>query len=372
MEISGIRQRPTKILNLNMNSDHGNNIERNARFEYLMDMLLERRATDAEKAELRKMVIDGYGDRFQDRFDDVINSDLGDGDMSPEKQQEILMNILDREPVATLETQNLASQKNTTSTWKWLAAAAAIGIFAIAAWYITAPNLKPEAENQALSEVQAKGPMIYAGKRFVKLDDGSTILMTDSSQLTVHEDFNTKTRTVSLIGKAYFDIAHNADKPFQIITHDVTTTVLGTAFSIDATNEKKVQVTVTRGRVQVGDQNHVYGLLTRNQQLTVNLETKQFEKTSTDAEKVTEWKRNYLVFDNVTMEVASAIIKEKYNVNVLYSNDAIKHCNFTVTFLDGENLEQVLEVVSTLAKVKYEILPDGNVKLTGEGCNPAP
>lgn len=361
-----------------MNS--GNNIERNARFEYLMDMLLERRATDAEKAELRRMVIDGYGDRFQDRFDEVINSDLGTGDMTPEKQQEILMNILDREPAAAERNSDhrigqsapsLPAGKRGRSVWPW-AAAAAIAILCIAGlWLFNSHTTNTELTTSKEQHVHPE-QKFYSGRQFVKLSDGSSVLMSENAKLRVKDNFNEDVREVELEGKAYFDIAHNPDKEFRIMTGDVITTVLGTAFSIDATG-KNIEVTVTRGKVQVGDKSKVYGMLSRDQQIRIDMETKQFVARSTNAEKVTEWKKDFLVFDNVTMEVAATIIYDKYNVRVSYTNEAIKNCSdINASFIDGENLDQVLQVISTLIRVRYKMLPDGNVLFEGEGCPASP
>lgn len=342
------------------------NTELAAHFDRLLDLYLERNATEDQKAELR-VLTEQFADRFQAKFDAVINSELTGEGITDQTRQEILTNIFNRTPV--IQSPELAEG---SKGWRWMAAAAAIVICALGTWYFTTLNLEPATSNQQLSEAQETGPMIYSGKHYIKLTDGSTVLLTDSSQLTVSEDFNTNTRTVSLTGKAYFDIAHNPDKKFQILTGDVTTTVLGTAFSIDATN-KNIEVTVTRGKVQVGDKGHIFGLLTRDQQMKVNLITKEFVTSSTNAEKATDWKKQYLIFDNVTMEVAAAIIYDKYNVKITYSTEAIKNCEgINADFISGESLDQVLEVISTLVRVKYKMLPDGNVLFEGEGCPAVP
>lgn len=336
------------------------NTELAEHFDRLLDLYLERKATDAQKNELRSLA-DQFGDRFQAKFDSVINSELTGDEISEQTRQEILTNILSRD--------RASSSRSMTSVWKWAAAAAILVAAASVVWI----GLREKPSDRIeLAQQPVQQERYFSGRQFVKLSDGSTVLMTDSAKLRVREDFNQNVREVELTGKAYFDIAHNPDKEFRIITGEVITTVLGTAFSIDATS-KNVEVTVTRGKVKVGDKNKVYGLLSRDQQINVNVETKQFVATSTNAEKVTEWKKDFLVFDNVSMDVAATIIYDKYNVKITYSNEAIKNCaDINASFIDGENLDQVLEVISTLVRVKYKMLPDGNVLFEGEGCPTVP
>ena len=67
-------------------------------------------------------------------------------------------------------------------------------------------------------------------KKQVVLADGSKIRVNSGSELKYPKVFNSKKREVYLSGEAYFDIQHDASKPFIIHTGKVVTTVLGTAF----------------------------------------------------------------------------------------------------------------------------------------------
>ena len=105
--------------------------------------------------------------------------------------------------------------------------------------------------------------------KYLMLPDSSMVVLNEGSSLTFR-DFTGKTREVQLSGEAFFDIKHDAQKPFIVHTGRVKTTVLGTAFNIRTDNANHITVTVTRGKVKVEDGNHPVALLIPNQQVTVD------------------------------------------------------------------------------------------------------
>src|SRR5688572_8298430 len=106
--------------------------------------------------------------------------------------------------------------------------------------------------------------------QFLRLPDGSTVLLNEGSKLEYPITFSGDTREVFLQGEGYFDIQHNPSKPFVVKTANVTTTVLGTAFNVKAfPSEKHITVTVTRGKVKVSKDEKVLGVITHDQQITI-------------------------------------------------------------------------------------------------------
>lgn len=88
-------------------------------------------------------------------------------------------------------------------------------------------------------------------QRAVQLADGSKLELDGATSLDIRIDG--ETRMVELRrGKAYFDVAHEADRPFVVHAGMSSTRVLGTAFSIDIA-QRAVKLNVYRGKVQFGD-----------------------------------------------------------------------------------------------------------------------
>jgi len=206
-------------------------------------------------------------------------------------------------------------------------------------------------------------------KQFVRLPDGSTVLMNEGAELTYNgQTFGAENRTVELKGEAFFDIASDPARAFIVESGSIRTTVLGTAFNIRAVpGEKMVQITVSRGKVSVGDGLGTYKLLTADEQLTINTVDNTFSKKEIKSSTVTEWTDDFLIMEDVTMAEAAQQISRKFKVAIEFKNASLKNCFVTASFLNGESLDHVLEVISTIHDIKFTYHKEKNlVEMDGE------
>ncbi|GAB2982315.1 FecR domain-containing protein [Mucilaginibacter puniceus] len=207
-------------------------------------------------------------------------------------------------------------------------------------------------------------------KKQITLPDGSQIWVNAGSELRYPALFNGKNREVYLNGEAYFDIKHDADRPFIIHTGNVLTTVLGTAFNIkEDIHTHTVQVTVTRGKVSVADDNQQLAILTPNQQIIFNTASKQIVKQAVDATQVIAWQKTDLQFDDVTFAEASKKLEQRFRVRIDFANERIKGCRFSGASLNGEKLDRVLKTICDYNNATYKTQPDGSIIIDGPGCN---
>jgi transmembrane sensor len=243
-----------------------------------------------------------------------------------------------------------------------LATAAVVVMMAVAgAWIYTK---KPD---QVISVKEPE--VIFAkGKDHVRLPDGTIVFMNENSELSYSTAKNQ--RQVFLKGEAYFDVAHDASKPFIVHTGNISTRVLGTAFNVKVySDQNKVLVSVTRGKVQVGGPERTYAILKANEQLAVNTTDNSFTKENLDT-TLLAWKENFLVFDEITLEEAAGLIGKKYGVEIRFDRPQLKRCGIYAKFLNDENLLDVLEVVSGVTGVKYTLAENNRVVvISGKGCN---
>lgn len=204
----------------------------------------------------------------------------------------------------------------------------------------------------------------------ITLADGSHVWINASSKLKYPQQFNGKTREVYLSGEAYFDVQHDASKPFIIHTGKTVTTVLGTAFDIKEDKTKHtIVVTVTRGKVSVANGKKLLGVITPNQQISFNvLDSKAFQ-TEVDANQAIAWQKNELHFEDITFAEAALQLQQRFHVKINFSNDKIKDCRFTGTALKGEKLDKILKVVCAFNNAIYQTKTDGSIMIDGAGCN---
>lgn len=340
-------------------------------FEKLFDRYLQGELSNQELEQFMQIV---KADQYDAFIKNEIYTSLKENevtDFMDEKQGEIILNNILSQSKNKSKLINLSSQRGKRKkTLRILFAAASILLFAVIGstfLFKANPVVPQQIEQQAVPEESAL--IAFSGKQLIHLPDGSTVLLNDNSSLEYNKNsFDDKTREVTLTGEAYFDIHHNEKKAFIVHTGKVQTKVLGTAFNINARNSSaNIEVTVTRGKVQVGDTQKVYGVITPNQQIKVDKNTLSFEQNNVSAAVVTEWKSNYLILDDINMEEAAGLIAQKYKVKILL-NENIKNCRITASFLNDEDLDHILKVVCSVIEVNYHYTDTGSIMLEGKGC----
>jgi ferric-dicitrate binding protein FerR (iron transport regulator) len=333
-----------------------------SRFLALLEKHLERSATPEEAAHLLQMIKSGLYDKLlKQKIDHALVERPVDRDITVEAAHRVLYNILSSEE----RTARLIPPARPLIPLRIWVPAAAI-LLLLTGWWLW-PSSTPNP--LARTELKASTPSDTGKGKYVRLPDGSTVLLNGNSKLEYGAGFNKDKREVTLTGEGYFDIHNDDKKPFIVHARGVSTTVLGTAFNIRAwPGQLDVVVTVTRGKVKVSDKARSYGILLSNQQLAVNTETNDFSNTRVDARTVTAWKNDYLVLDDISMAGAARLIEDKYHVHVVLASDKLKDCHVAATFLAHESLEQVLKVVSAIVGGAYTIQPNDQVIISGN-CN---
>lgn len=334
------------------------------RFTELLNRYLDDQTTVEEREELMQLIREGSHD---ETIKNSIHLMLLHGpvqeDADPQKAIKILKGIL----ATANEQEKIVPMQPAAGNWRWVASAAVLLMAVTAGWWFF--RTEPVADRMIVLQEKELEPAVFTGKQFVRLPDGSTVLLNVGSELRSSASFGETAREVSLMGEGYFDVQHDPSKPFRVLTGKVTTTVLGTAFNIKAyPGQPEIKVTVTRGKVQVGDDQRTFGIITPDQQIAVNTATNNFVQTNLKAEIAEAWISEYLILDDVSMEEAAKTISEKYKVKITLANDDLKKCRISATFLNGENFDQVLTVVSGVVHATYAIQPNGNVTIEGKGC----
>ncbi|MFT3947755.1 MAG: FecR domain-containing protein [Agriterribacter sp.] len=251
--------------------------------------------------------------------------------------------------------------------WKW-AVAASILLAVFISIYRFEPEIVP-AEAKPIAVAPAAAASLAGYTRYITLPDGSSVVLHAGSRLEYPTVFAGKTREVRLSGEAYFDVFHNPERPFIIHTGTVKTTVLGTAFNIRS-DEKKVVISVTRGKVRVEDATKVLAVLTPDQQVEYSIEAAAGVRHNVDAQTiVTDWTKENMVFNGITFEEIGKILSRRYGVPVRFENEALKNCKIRASFSGTEPLDHVAGVLSAIRNGGFKQITDGTIVFTGEGCD---
>ncbi|MEX2235712.1 MAG: FecR domain-containing protein, partial [Cyclobacteriaceae bacterium] len=342
-------------------------MEATSRFVYLLDRYFQNEATDVERTELSLLIDSGeYDAELKEKIEAYLGADKGRRDVSAEEAKSALEKIL---PAKQAKVIALEDTSRSNLRWGWVAAAAMVVASVSIGWFMI--GREGDILNAPIAQQQAQRieASVFSGKQFIRLPDGSTVLLNEDSELSFADTFGGESRQVILKGEAYFDVAHDPSRPFIIKTRNVTTTVLGTAFNVKAyEDDSEVKVTVTRGKVQVANERKTLGTITPDQQIAVNTATNAFVQTNLKAATETVWVDSALILNDVNMAQAATLIEDKFKAKIIFAREDLKECRITAAFLNGESLDQVMKVVSAVVLVEYTVQKDGIVKLDGKGC----
>ena len=152
------------------------------------------------------------------------------------------------------------------------------------------------------------------------LSDGSLVWLNAASSVTFPTAFIGSERKVSITGEAYFEVAHNASKPFYVSHDDITVRVLGTHFNVNTyQDESNIKVTLLEGSVNVSKGNNSARLKPGEQ--AVVAKDKIGLITNIDLEEVMAWKNGQFYFKGTELKSIMRQIEKYYNVEVEFKDD---------------------------------------------------
>ncbi|MCX6284241.1 MAG: FecR domain-containing protein [Bacteroidetes bacterium] len=205
------------------------------------------------------------------------------------------------------------------------------------------------------------------GRMEALLPDGSKVILNTGAVIKYPETFNGKKRAVSLEGEAYFDVAHNASKPFIIATDGIRVEVRGTSFYINTRSMSgDFELVLTTGKVELYFENQPGGARVLKPGERAVIHGDQIIINANQDANYMAWKTHRIAFNNDPLNSVAATLSKVYQADIRLSDPALAQCRLTATF-DNQSLESVLNVIK--ATLDVNIRDSGSlVEISGKGC----
>jgi ferric-dicitrate binding protein FerR (iron transport regulator) len=186
----------------------------------------------------------------------------------------------------------------------------------------------------------------------ILLPDQSRVWLNASSELALDRKFNGSNRLVHLTGEAYFQVAHNDRKKFQVVNDHDTVTVYGTAFNVNC-YDKKFQTTLVEGKVGVDDSQGNHLSLIPGYQ---SVKTKGGGLVSKKVEvlKYTSWKDGYFYFNRDNLAHVLSKLEQWYDIEIQPETD-IKTITVSGSIGKNASLAEAASILSDVSKLKFTI-----------------
>ncbi|MDF2187791.1 FecR family protein [Paraflavitalea sp. CAU 1676] len=162
------------------------------------------------------------------------------------------------------------------------------------------------------------------------LADGTRVWLNAASSIRFPTQFIGNRRDVQVTGEAYFEVAHDAAKPFHVLVNNIAVQVIGTHFNIMAfEDENAIRTTLLEGAVRVSKGN-AFKRLYPGQQAVVASDGNIQVLPSVDLDGVMAWKNGFIQLDGTDIKTVMRGVARWYAIDVRYEG------NFDNVHLSGQ------------------------------------
>ena len=204
------------------------------------------------------------------------------------------------------------------------------------------------ASNTALNTISTP----RGGQYKVVLPDGSAVWLNAASSLRYPTKFASNERKVELMGEAYFDVSHDAKKPFLVKSGEQTVQVLGTQFNINTYQGNVIYTTLVTGSVRINEEASGKSVTIKpNQQVTYNGRSLDVQPVSVD--QYVAWRDGDFRFRETPLIDVLQQLERWYDVEVDYNNVPDAHINGVLS--RNRKLSTILLSIEKTTGVKFKI-----------------
>jgi transmembrane sensor len=155
------------------------------------------------------------------------------------------------------------------------------------------------------------------GQYHLVLADGTNVWLDAASSITYPVAFIGKDRPVETTGQVYFEVAHNAAKPFKVTANGQTVEVLGTHFNINAyPDEPAIKTTLFEGSIKLTSSTG-HAILKPGQQAQINQGRINIVNDANMDEAIA-WHKGLFEFHDADIQTVMRQLSRWYNVDISY------------------------------------------------------
>ena len=192
------------------------------------------------------------------------------------------------------------------------------------------------------------------GEYQVVLADGTKVWLNSASRLIYPQSFMGKERRVVLSGEAFFDVTHDAERPFVVETSRMNVKVLGTRFNVnDYDDNEEVSTTLVNGSVEIFSGGQQAFRLVPGEQAYGK--ENELEKREVNVRLYTSWIDGKFLFNNTELEEIAKQISRWYDVEIFFSSENVKKVRFTGAIVKFKPLDDLVRMIESTSQVRFSV-----------------
>lgn len=198
------------------------------------------------------------------------------------------------------------------------------------------------------------------GQYEVILPDGTHVWLNAASTLSFPEHFSATERQILLKGEAYFEVAHDANRPFRVSTSRQNIEVLGTHFNISAyEDEPRTLTTLLQGSVRVSSATK--NTLIKPGEQAVSAERNDIRVQQANTRIALAWKNGMIAFEDASLRQIMRQVSRWYNIKVEFAGPENQEV-FTGGVSRNSKLSSLLEILKA-NNIRFSMREEGAIKI---------
>ena len=200
------------------------------------------------------------------------------------------------------------------------------------------------------------------GKRFnIELSDGSIVYLNSGTSIKFPVQFiEGKDREIEIEGEAFFDVAHDENNTFRVLSNGAIVEVYGTKFNFKNFPEDPFsEIILTHGSVGVKSSPNDKELVRIRPSFKANLNksANNIEVTQVNTKLYTSWVDGRVVFRDENIENLIMKLERLYNVSITNDNKNLSNNFFNATiFVENETINDVLNYLKKVYNINYQVV----------------
>ena len=188
------------------------------------------------------------------------------------------------------------------------------------------------------------------------LADGTRVWVNEKTVIRYPVAFKGKERKVRLRGEAYFDVAHDGERPFLVETDGVEVKVYGTEFNVNAYDSTRIQTVLVEGKVGMRVSETGEEVVLKPRQLAeYDREESRLSVAEVSPYAYIAWKNGEFVFDNTSVEEIMERLAQWYGIEVFYASEAAKHVRFSGILDRNDSVKHCLKRMEDTGTVRFGV-----------------
>lgn len=204
---------------------------------------------------------------------------------------------------------------------------------------------------------------VPAGQRVnLTLPDGTNVWLNANSEMRYPAVFSKEERKIVLDGEAYFEVTHNAHKPFIVQTSKCNVEVLGTKFNVEAySNSADFCTSLMEGSVKVWSKlNPAEKLVLSPNHQTSLVDGHLQTKLITDFD-LFRWKEGLICFRNMNFNELMVRFEKCYGIHIVIENEKLNRYVCSGKFRISDGIDKALRILQKDAGYRFVRSKDDSI-----------